>query len=65
MHYLGPSDTKLYLKTVVDNLKNGASDAYSKAQQAVNNSIKSRVGYLPTNTPIKEYLSLFLSKLNQ
>jgi len=64
MHYLGNSDTKIYLKTLVNNIDNGIETAYDKAQEAVNNSIKQRVGKLPTNIPIKQYLNIFLNKLN-
>lgn len=64
MHYLGSSDTKVYLKTLVNNIDNGIETAYNKAQEAVNNSIKQRVGKLPTNIPIKKYLNIILNKLN-
>jgi len=58
VHYLGESDAKIYLKT----LKESGLD-YNKAQEAVNNSITKRVGYLPKNTPIKDYIINFNSKL--
>jgi hypothetical protein len=58
VHYLGKSDANLYLKTL-----NSTKD-YDKAQLAVNDSIKTRTGKLPSNTNIQKYLDNFNSKLN-
>lgn len=57
VHFLGPKDADKYLKVLT------STKDYDKAQKAVNDSIVNRTGKLPKNTPIKEYLEYFNSKL--
>ena len=58
-HFIGLSGTKLYLKTLI------STKDYDLAQKAVDDSIKARVGYLPKNMSIKDYINKFNSKLNK
>lgn len=58
-HYLGPSDTSLYLKTLTE------TKSYDKAQEAVNQSIEKRTKKpAPKNTPIVDYLETFNNRLS-
>lgn len=57
VHFLGESDANKYLSVLT------STKDYNKAQKAVNDSIISRVGHLPKNMNIKEYMEYFNSKL--
>lgn len=59
-HFLGYEDANLYLRT----LKNTGKD-YDAAQSAVDDAIKKRLGYIPKNMPIKDYLIKFNERLSK
>lgn len=62
-HFLGAADAEVYLNSLNNSKALNGKPDYDKAQQDVNDSIKSRTGSIPKNVPIKDYLNNFNNKL--
>lgn len=58
-HFLGKGDAMTYLRVLSD------TNDYDKAQEAVDNNLIKRNGYLPKNQPVAKYLHDFNIHLNK